>query len=373
MKNRIFKISIAVLLIAVMALSLFSCGNKVSNTDGKWGDFAWTFKDGVLSVNGSGALPTVESSAKVGWASVREGVKEVVFYGNVTSISAYAFYGMSALTRVTFPSNAEISSIGNAAFAFCTSLKSFNIPETVVTIGPSAFEGCVALEGIKLPEKTTSIGARAFAFCRSLKSVVGSGNISAIGDWTFKDCSALETVVLRSTFDMSKISSNAFEGAKIGADKITVSDAQDNTVTITMVCVDEAGKPIPGYESKTETRKFGEPYNLVAPTNIAGYSVDGEQNASGTAYSSQTITFKYKKISETTAPADTTDTETANPEEKKSSTSTIIALVIFGVVIVGICIGAFLLIRSDKKQKKNGMTVRKNDGDNKNGKKNKRK
>ena len=116
-------------------------------------------------------------------------------------------------------------------------------------------------------------------FCRALKSVVVSENISSIGAWTFKDCSALESVVFRSSFDPSKISATAFEGAKITADKITVSDSIDNNVTITITCVDENGAVIPGHEPKSETRKFGEAYSYVAPT-IDGYSAEGEQRAS---------------------------------------------------------------------------------------------
>ena len=39
---------------------------------------------------------------------------------------------------------------------------------------------------------------------------------------------------------------------------------------------------------------------------------------------------------------------------------TIVAIVIFVVVIIGIAVGAFLLIRSDKRTTKDSMTVRKN-------------
>ena len=249
MKNRIFKISVALLLVVVMALSLFSCGtSKVDDQNGTWGDFNWTYKDGTLSVTGSGVMPSAESSQKVGWAAVRSAVKKVVFFGEITTVSDYAFYGMSSLTDIALPDS--VTSIGSTAFAFCSSLKSVKLPASLTSIGNCAFEGCTSLESVVVPAGVTTLGDRSFAFCRSLKSVIVSGNVAAIGSWTFKDCAALETVILPSSFDSSKISADAFEGAKIGADKISLTDAVGGTVIITVKYVDENGAEIK--EAKTE-------------------------------------------------------------------------------------------------------------------------
>lgn len=367
MKNRIFKISIAVLLVAVMALSLFSCGtSKVEEQSGNWGDFSWVYKDGTLSVTGSGVMPVAENAAKVGWAAVRTAVTKVVFYGDITNVSDYAFYGMSSLTEITLPDT--VTSIGKTAFAFCSSLKSINLPNTLTSIGESAFEGCTALEGVVVPMNVTSVGARAFAFCRSLKSIIVSGNISSIGSWTFKECSALETVVLLDTFDKTKISADAFEDAKIASDKISYTTSVDGNVTVTVKYVDEAGAEIKTAETKSYA--VGDQYTITAPNTVKDYTITGDLTKKGTATVNETVTFTYKKNVQTEEATDTeaeSDSAPVTDKEKKSSTSTIVALVIFGVVILGICVGAFLLIRSDKKQKKNGTTVRKTDNG-KNGK-----
>jgi len=411
MKNRFFKIAISALLIAVMALPLFSCGSKNQTASGTWGDFSWNLsKEGTLYVSGSGKLPTVSSSKDVGWASVRESVKRISFDGKVTAFSDYAFYGMSNLTAITIPSDAEVTSIGKATFAFCTSIKNYAIPATVTSIGESAFEGCTALKQIKIPAGVTSIGSRAFMYCRSLTSFIAMGDdISSIGKWTFNDCRSLETVALHETIDKAKISENAFEKAKISKNDIIYTDAVDGKVTITVKFVDENGKNVisNGKEYLPDVHEnavLGETYKYKAKT-FDGYTLTSDETVSVTALTNliedkdEIIKFVYKKTSLTDTPttdkpeADTpaTDTSTesdtasdsstpaqtdktdnsntANKDENKNSSTTIIALVIFGVVIVGICVGAFLLIRADKKHKKNGTTVRKNvDDKNKKGK-----
>lgn len=370
MKKRIFKIAVAALLVAVMVLSLFSCaGKKQGDASGGWEGLSWTFKDGVLSITGSGAMPTAPNAASVGWASVKAGVEKVVFYPlegkQITSISSYAFHGMAKLTEVSIPNT--VTSIGKAAFAFCSSLKSVSLPDSLTSVGDCAFEGCVALESINVPANVTSLGARSFAFCKALKSVLVEGAISSIGEWTFKDCAALEKVTVRDTFDKSKISANAFEGAKIGADKISTTDAIGQAIIVSTYYKDEAGIELKA-PLHDETKQLGDQYSLVAPT-IDGYTLIGEQTVTGKIEKAKTeITFTYKKNAETEAPAETDapkETTPAPADKEKNSVTTIIALVIFGVVLVAICVGAFLLIRADKKQKKNGNTVRKSDSDKK--------
>ena len=107
MKKRYLKILVSLVLIAIMSLSLFSCGqSKVEDDKDDWGNMSWEFKSGTLYITGFGDMPVVDSADQVGWASVRTGVTRVVFYSkdskNVTNIANYAFYGMSNLTEISF-------------------------------------------------------------------------------------------------------------------------------------------------------------------------------------------------------------------------------------------------------------------------------
>ena len=56
----------------------------------------------------------------------------------------------------------EVEIIGPSAFAYCTSLKDFNIPTNVKTIGSRAFLGVNGLSSIIIPRKVTSIGSSVF-------------------------------------------------------------------------------------------------------------------------------------------------------------------------------------------------------------------
>ncbi len=126
----------------------------------------------------------------------------------VTRIGDYAFYIKSNLANVTIPSS--VISIGNRAFAYCTSLTAINvdvdnstfvsvdgvlfdksqtmliqcpggktgnytIPSSVTSIGDHAFFGCTSLVGVTIPNSVTSIGLAAFYRCASLMSFAKSG------------------------------------------------------------------------------------------------------------------------------------------------------------------------------------------------------
>ncbi len=62
----------------------------------------------------------------------------------------------------------SVTSIGDAAFAFCESLASITIPAGVTSIGYESFEGCNSLTSITIPDGVTSIGYSAFSHCDKL-------------------------------------------------------------------------------------------------------------------------------------------------------------------------------------------------------------
>jgi len=69
----------------------------------------------------------------------------------VTSIGDYAFAPCSSLTSITIPDS--VKTIGNEAFAYCTVLTSITIGNSVTSIGGGAFEGCTSLTSITIPDR----------------------------------------------------------------------------------------------------------------------------------------------------------------------------------------------------------------------------
>ena len=69
------------------------------------------------------------------------------------------------------PDDGSVTSIGDRAFSWCSSLKSIVIPDSVTSIGDSAFSWCGSLTNIVIPDSVTSIGGWAFSDCKSLKTI----------------------------------------------------------------------------------------------------------------------------------------------------------------------------------------------------------
>ncbi len=84
--------------------------------------------------------------------------------------------GRSKIVRAKYIIIQEgVTSIGEWAFAHCTSLTCITIPDSVTSIGASAFHNCTSLTSIIIPNSVTSIGKDAFLFCNSLGDVHYNG------------------------------------------------------------------------------------------------------------------------------------------------------------------------------------------------------
>ena len=83
----------------------------------------------------------------------------IKFDGDVTTIGNYAFNWCSTITSVTIPES--VTSINTGAFANCSGLKSFTIPNSVTSIGTEAFYN-TGITSITIPESVNSFGYRVF-------------------------------------------------------------------------------------------------------------------------------------------------------------------------------------------------------------------
>ena len=121
-------------------------------------------------------------------------VTDLIIPDSVTSIGDQAFAGCTSLTSIVIPDS--VTSIGDEAFRGCTGLTSITIPDGVTSIGNYAFYGCGSLTSITIPDGVTSIGDSAFYGCESLTSIVIPDSVTSIGDSTFYGCDSLMSIVI---------------------------------------------------------------------------------------------------------------------------------------------------------------------------------
>ena len=139
---------------------------------------------------------------------IPKNLKEVSIDGTKT-ISDFAFYGCSNLTKIELSSTVE--TIGNNAFDDCDGLKTFAIPEKVKEISYFAFSNCNNLENITLSNNLQSISPYAFWKCNKLNIINFGSSIEKIGDCAFKDCVGLEKVTFSANSKLVEIGKFAFE------------------------------------------------------------------------------------------------------------------------------------------------------------------
>ena len=148
----------------------------------------------------------------------------------VTSIGDSAFDWCSSLTSVSIPDSVE--QIGTNPFADCFELKTisvspehpyfatidgvlfrkadktltsypagiksstYTIPQGITAIGDGAFYFCSSLTSVSIPDSVTAIGDSAFSFCSSLTSVSIPDSVTSIGDGAFASCESLTSVTI---------------------------------------------------------------------------------------------------------------------------------------------------------------------------------
>ncbi len=123
---------------------------------------------GALCLNGYEEDSLIyTSSAKDTLCGANKAITNANIPNSVTSIGNAAFYYCSDLTSVTIPN--FVTSIGDKAFYYCSGLTSVTIPNSVTSIGNEAFSGCSGLSGLSgfnsvtIPNSVTSIGNDAFS------------------------------------------------------------------------------------------------------------------------------------------------------------------------------------------------------------------
>ena len=204
------------------------CEINIPNTITIIEDYAISNCTGITNVNIPSSVTDIGLAAFIG----STGITNVNIPSSVTSIGNYAFQECTKIASLTWGSSNcspsaitqyckgnlkevtlldGLTSIGENAFAGCTGLTSFTIPESVTSIASNAFSGCTNIASLtwgsskcspsaitqyckgKLKEVTlmdglTSIGTSAFSGCTGITNIDIPSSVTSIGTSTFYYC-----------------------------------------------------------------------------------------------------------------------------------------------------------------------------------------
>jgi hypothetical protein len=165
----------------------------------------FTFKDSFLMLI---TLPDSVETIGVSAFHICVFLRSVTFGANLTTIQNNAFSYCSSLSNVNIPEN--VDEIGNAAFSKCEALTNVSLGSGLTAINNGLFKDCVMLNNVIIPDKITSIGVTAFSGCSNLTNVVLGTGVKTIGLKAFFDCSKLTNIIL--PLSVTTVGQDAFQG-----------------------------------------------------------------------------------------------------------------------------------------------------------------
>ena len=229
MRKRLLSFVLAVLMIASLlpatALAADVVTSGTCGAEGNGSNLTWTLdSEGLLTISGTGRMRDYKGNGNVPWCDYSYNVKSVLILSGVTYIGDFAFSVLNHLMSVVISDS--VASIGHQCFFSCDSLtgiwvnegniyysnsadgvlfnkdkttliqcpgafKAYTIPDSVTSIGDWAFAGCSSLTSVTIPDSVTSIGRYAFDACDSLTSVMIPDSVTSIGKDAFLFCDSL--------------------------------------------------------------------------------------------------------------------------------------------------------------------------------------
>lgn len=138
----------------------------------------------TVVISGKGPMKDYAENAPE-WDQYSAEAEQVVIGDEVTSVGCGAFLWFSAVTKVRLGTSVEF--IGKAAFSNCDALWTVNFPQNLKYVGDGAFNNDLlhSEDGFTFPEGMLYIGADAFRSAFKENAVSIPASLSVIGDGAF--------------------------------------------------------------------------------------------------------------------------------------------------------------------------------------------
>ena len=122
-------------------------------------------------------------------------VQAIRLGSGITSIGNYALYYCTSLAYITLPNT--VTSIGTSAFNYCLHLASITVPSDFTSL-TAVFGQCYSLVSASIPSSITTIGYNLFINCHHLASITIPSGVTSIGSNVFSSCECLMSLILPS-------------------------------------------------------------------------------------------------------------------------------------------------------------------------------
>ena len=225
--------------------------------------------------------------------------------------------------------NEGVTSIGDAAFCYCSYITSISIPSTVTTIGNNAFLS-TKITSITIPDGVTSL-PRLFQNCSKLKTVVLPATITSIADYCFNGTALTDVYFCGTEAQWKAISVKYYTAGHYGDSSYDINakllsatihynylvpctthtwntgslttkmtDTQDGLVTYTCTrCGETKGVTLPAGGSpfvdvQDSSQYYYKPVLWGADNGIVYGTSDFEFSPSATCTRAQVVTFLYR-------------------------------------------------------------------------------
>jgi hypothetical protein len=141
---------------------------------------------------------------------IRSQITSFTFGDSVLHIPSYLCYRMSNLTSITVPNS--VTSIGDNAFRYCSSLTSPVYNAHVFAFMPKSYSGAYTInDGIN------SVAGGAFAESSLLTSITIPCSVMKIGKGAFDNCSSINTIVIKAN-NLEELCKNNVNNQLVPAD-----------------------------------------------------------------------------------------------------------------------------------------------------------